>query len=547
MRTVLLAASLAVALGGCSTMVDVRDASQSTQQRALHNAEALYAQRHGAVPATGAIITDAPYVDTRAVRKAPRYPASFTRTVTVNEPMGVPMSVLAQRVQAMTGVAVYYQPEMAAGGAPASIAPTRTQSNDAVLDDLPPLVSLLPSAPISASNPRTSVALTYTGNVVGLFNAIAAATGAAWEYDDAGQSVMFYRYKTETFDVPAVQGDGTASAKMGGVSQGSGSGGGQPLSQASAEGTYSAKASIWADLDASLKQLVSPEGAYVISQATGTVTVRDRPARVEQVARYMRKMTAVLSRQVDVELTIYRVTTRDDDVRALNWSALFQQAAGKYGIALNTLGSRPGTDGATSLSVTIPNTNAKWGGSQVIMDALSTLGKTSVEQSTSIVTANNQAAPFKVVRRTSYLQSLSQGMVQQNGSNLSTGPTLTPGTVETGLNMFVIPNVQSDGKRVKLRIMASISTLERMNQVGTATAFIQIPDTASREFQSEAWLNSGETLVLAGFQQIDSGQTTKSPLDSALWWLGGSSQVNHGREIVVIAIRPVVTAIKSRI
>lgn len=549
-----LATALIVALAGCSTMNEIRSDARNTQGQAEANANAQFAgraARHG-LPVNGAIITDTPYVDARPMRRAARYPSTFNRTIVVNEPMGVPIQVLAQRVQAMTGVQMLYQSELVAGGgmaeavaAPSGIPPEL--GGDSTLDRLPPLQQILPQMPQMAA-PRTNVALSYTGDVVGLFNAIASATGASWEYDESGQVVQFYRYKTETFRIPAVQGESSSVATMGGQQQAAGGDGGQPITSASAEGSHRTEGSIWKDIEATIKTLLSPEGVFAISPATGTVTLRDRPDRVEQVRRYINDTAKSMARQVDVELTIYRVVTRADDVRALNWYALFESAANRYGITLSTLASRPVADGMSSLAVTIPSGGGnKWGGSQVVMDALSTLGRTSVEQSTSIVTSNNQPAPFKVVRRTSYLKQVSQGMTQTGGVGLSTGPTLTPGTIETGLNMYVIPHVQDDGKRMKIRMMASISTLERMATVGTRENFIQTPETASREFQSEAWLNSGETFVVAGFQQVDSGLDTRSPLDKSLWFFGGSSEARNSREIVVIAIRPVVTAARSRI
>lgn len=547
MRTAVLAAALAASLAGCSTMVEVRDGARQHQAQVQERAETMLATRGTAPSATGAIITDAPYVDVRATRRATRYPASFSRIVTMNEPMGLPMTVLTQRVQAMTGVTIIYQPELMGGGSGLAVAPG-PQSVDmdaAAAGDLPSLAAILPQVSAASRNPGTSVPISYTGDAVGLFNAIAGAVGASWEYDEPSRSVTLYKYRTETFRVPAVQGQATSTATMGGMTQSTG--GEQSLSNASATGTYRAEASIWKDLEATLKQMVSSEGVYSVSQSTGTVTVRDRPDRIAQVRRYMDNTTAALSRQIDVELTIYRVISRDDDTRALNWNALFQNVASKYGISLDTMGNRPSIDGGANLTVTIPDSSTKWGGSQIVMEALSTLGKTSVEQSTSLVTGNNQPAPFKVVRRTSYLKELSQGMTSTGGAQYNTGPTLTPGVIETGLNMYVIPHVMEDGKRVKLRVMASISTLEGMNKVGTAQNFIQTPDTASREFQSEAWLTSGETLVLAGFQQTDTGMTTKSPLDKSLWLLGGSSKASKSREIVVIALRPVVSAVRSRI
>lgn len=546
MKHLVISVAIAASLAGCSTMVEIREDARTSQSQAQVQAEAMLAQRANAArPATGAIITDAPYVDVRAMRRATRYPASFSRTVTMNEPSGIPLDALVQRVQAMTGVAVMYQPEITrnevavAGGAQQE----STVSSDA--SGLPSLSALLPKVQSRSSSSVVPVA--YSGDVTGLFNAIAAAVGASWEYDDVSRKVTLYKYATQTFRVPAVQGAANSTASVGGANQTSWQSGEQNMSNATATGNYTADASIWRDLDDAMKKMVSSEGVYTISQATGAITVRDRPDRVEQVRKYLDNTVAIMSRQVDVELTIYRVLSKDNDTRALNWKALFQSAAGKYGIALDTLAGRPATEGGTNLTVTIPDTNGKWGGSQIVMDALSTLGKTSVEQSTSIVTSNNTPAPFKVVRRTSYLKELSQGMTASGGAQYNTGPTLTPGVVETGLNVYVVPNVMEDGKRVKLRVMASISTLEGMNKIGTDQAFIQVPDTASREFQSEAWLKSGETLVLAGFQQTDSGLTTTSPLDKRLWLLGGSSKASKSREIVVIALRPVVSAIRSKI
>lgn len=546
MRTMILAAAVAASLAGCTTMVEVRDGARQQHADVQDRAASMLAARREAPPSSGAIITDAPYVDVRVTRRTARYPASFSRTVTMNEPMGLPMTVLTQRVQAMTGVAIIYQPElMGASGNALPASPASVSMDDASSGDLPSLAALLPQVQSSARNPGTSVPISYTGDAVGLFNAIAGAVGASWDYDEATRTVTLYKYRTETFRVPAVQGQASSAATMGGMTQGTG--GQQALSNASATGSYRADASIWKDLETTLKQMVSAEGVYSISQSTGTVTVRDRPDRVAQVRRYMDNTTAALSRQVDVEVTIYRVLSRADDTRALNWKALFENVANKYGIALDTMANRPAMDGGANLTVTIPDTSTKWGGSQIVMEALSTLGDTSVEQSTSLVTSNNQPAPFKVVRRTTYLKEFSQGMTSSGGAQYNTGPTLTPGEIETGLNMYVIPHVMEDGKRVKLRVQASISTLEAMNKSGTAEAFIQTPDTASREFQSEAWLTSGETLVLAGFQQTETGMTTKSPLDKRLWLLGGSSQASKRREIVVIALRPVVSAVRSRI
>jgi len=493
---------------------------------------------------TGAVVTDVPYVDVRPVQSKPRYPASFRRTVTLNEPLGVAMPVLARRLESMLGIQVEYQAELTdrSNENGSSFAPPPPISRDAV--NLPPLELLL------GTPPKTSIPIAYTGSAVGLFDTIASATESWWRYEPNTQTVQFYRYMVESFRIPAVQGESSSSAKMGGINNSGGSSGGQEgqmLSSASAEGNHNTDGSIWKDIEDTLKTLVSEDGDFTSNPVLGTITVRDRPDRMTQIRRWLDETANAMARQVDVEMTIYRVTTRDDDARGVNLFAAFKHTADKYGLMLN--GTSGPVDTGSSMLGLIVDGDSRFNGSQIIFEALSSLGQTSVEQSASVMTANNQPAPFKVVRRISYLRQVSQGVSSGGlgGGTVNTGPTLTPGTIETGLNMYVVPHVQSDGKRLRMKMMASISSLERMSQVGTTENFIQTPETASREFQNEVWINSGETVVLASFHQTDSGLNSRSPLKARWWGAGGSRNASHGREIMVIAIRPVVSAARSRI
>jgi len=530
-------------LTGCG-LKTVRQ-SAATHESADATAQQLIAGRDArrATSITGAVVTDIPYVDVNPVQTRPRYPSSFRRNVTLNEPLGVAMPVLARRIEAMLGVNVEYQAEVTEtgdkGDARPALAPPLNRG-DAV--NLPPLELLLSTAP------STAIPIAYTGQAIGLFDTIASATESYWRYEPSTQTVLFYRYLVESFRIPAVQGESSSSAKMGGVNNSSGGGDqdGQMLSMASAEGQHNTDGSAWKDIETTLQALVSSDGAFTTNPVLGTVTVRDRPDRMGQIRRWLNETADAMSRQVDVEMTIYRVTTRDTDARGVNLFAAFQSAADKYGLIFS--GTQGGMDAGSGSMGIIVDEDSRFGGSQMIFEALSTLGNTSVEQSASVMTANNQPAPFKVVRRISYLREVSQGVSQGLGNTaVNTGPTLTPGTVETGLNMYVIPHVQSDGKRLRMKLMASISSLERMNQVGTTDNFIQTPETASREFQNEVWLNSGETVVLASFHQADSGLDSSGPLNSKLWGAGGNRRASHGREIMVIAIRPIVSAARSRI
>lgn len=553
--TAALAACIVTVLTGCSTMVEIRDAAQTAQSTANDGARSAFDGRasRSAGPVRGPLITDVPFVNTKPVPVVGRYPINFSRVVTLNEPMGIPLSTLAARMQALTGIAVTYQTEVN-GNAPDI---DMGLGQDAAWQGLPQLPGGLPSLPSQGrgtgqpADPATNVAVSYTGSVRGALDAIAGATKSSWEYDETQQRVNFFRFKTQTFRVAAVQGTTTSKAILGGQQQGSR---GQAIATASAESTHSTDSSLWKGIDEALKKLVSAEGSYYVDQAAGTVLVRDVPTRMEMVRKYLDDTNTAMSRQVDIEVTIYRVAVNDRDVRGLNWNLVFSKliATSPYNFTLGT--PRPDTvaQGLASAILKIPDRDAngvpyRYGGSELFIDALSTLGNTSLVNTTSVVATNNQPSPVKVVKRFEYVASTAQTYAGTANAAVATGPTLTPGTVETGLNMYVLPHIQDDGKRMLLKIMVSLSTLEELKTITAGTSTIQLPQVASREFQQQAWINSGETLVLAGFEQIDSGLETKSPLDKSIWGLGGSRTASKGREMVVVSIRPVVTAARSRI
>jgi len=548
----------AALLAGCSTMVDIRQGAQDAQAEAKDSARTMLHGRpaKASIPVRGPLVTDVPFVNTTPVPVVGRYPINFSRVVVLNEPHGVPLSLLASRVQAVSGITISYQAEVQ-GNAPAMDV-SEANGQGGLWTNLPQLPNGLPQlasqgrAPAlqPAFDPMANVAVNYSGSVRGALDAIAAATKSAWEYDESAQRVNFFRFKTQGFRLAAVQGRSTSKVQLGGQKQGSN---GQAIATASAESSHTTDASLWQGVEEALKKLISAEGAYAINQAAGTILVRDIPSRMEQVARYMEETNRSMSRQVDVEVQIYRVAVNDKDVRGLNWNVVFQNliATSPYNLSLST--ERPSlVDGIASAILKIPERDAngvphRYGGSSMFIDALSTLGNTSLVNTTSVIAVNNRPTPVKVVRRIEYVAQSAQTYASGNGAVVNAGPTLTPGTVETGLNMYVLPHVQDDGKRMLLKLMVSLSTLEDMKTITSGGSTIQLPQVASREFEQEAWLNSGETLVLAGFEQIDSGLETKSPFDKSVWALGGSRTASKGREMVVVAIRPVVTSARSRI
>jgi type IVB pilus formation R64 PilN family outer membrane protein len=536
------ALALAVlALSACATTAPERAANL---QRSIEEDATTALNRAQVVqPVRGPVVQDVPYVDVRPVPKRDTLPLIFQREVTFNEPIGVPFQVLAQRIQAQTGVSVTYQAELletseAAGAAPGQ----NSQSLEALLSALPPV-----GETASISMPMASgISVSYSGPLKGLFDTVAADTGAYWRYEPNMNRVNFYRFETETFRIEAVVGSGSSTASIGGGSSGEG------LSSGQASSDHSTSGSVWADVEAGVAKLLSPEGVYITSTSLGTLLVRDRPDRMDIVREFVREQNAALSTQVTFEVNVYRVLVRDEDAKGLNWNGVFQRliASSPYQINFltnNTANQEGLAQGIISVKPEANGQPQRWGGSAVLLQALSSLGNTSVVTSVTAVTVNNTATPVRVTRKRSYVAEISQAIAGQGGTSVATGAQINQEELETGLVMYLLPHVQSDGKRVLVKATASLTSLERFDTFTTDEQTVQQPQVASREFSQTAWLNSGETLVLSGFEQAEGASDRSSPFDWRIWPVSGTRTSRHEREIVVLTITPNVMSANSRI
>lgn len=561
--TILTAALAATLLGGCATVDVARSVREAETTVAAASTDLLDNQpvRH-AFREQGAIVTDVPYVDPTPISRTDADPAIFSKVVTLNEPIGLPIQRMMSRIAELTGMRVTYDADIVEGGGQRDSAAAAAQAEapvqlvvDSTFAALPQLNNL-PTTTLSSAGVQqggapspdasTNIAIVYTGKARGLLDQAAAGMGASWRYDAPDNRIHFYRYLTETLRIATVPGSVSSQASVGG--QQGGSNQNSIPSSAQAESKALNDVNVWESLESGVKQLLSPSGTYSISQATTSITIRDRPDRVEAVRKYVRETNATITQQVAVEVRVYRFEKRKSDRRGISWDILANQFAqqGTHRWRLITPRTSDTDLGAGVITVPVRGEDGDYnqlGGSAMAIDSLSRVGNTTEITKQSVITINNQPAPLKVVRRVTYLASTTPlvGTGASNGSAVSAGASLTPGQVETGLSMQILPSVQPDGRQIQLQVLLSLSTLDNMNTLTSGGQSIQAPDVSSREFLQRVWMNSGETLVLAGFERYDTGNTKEGVLDAGLWGLGGTRSRAANNESIVITITPLVS------
>lgn len=401
--------------------------------------------------------------------------------------------------------------------------------------------SAVPAGPISASS---AFQANYAGSLTGFMNLVAAYYGISWKLQ--AQALRFYLLESRTFRIAALPGDARlASGVDTGANTGAAAGGSMAAPGAGAATQSGASSnstglsfsglSVWSAIESSVRQMLGPAGKVVASPATGTLTVTDTPAVLDKVAEYLEEQNRSLNRQVSVHVRVLSVELEEGETYGIQWDLVYARLTGgsPYAIALRTAAVT--AEGVGNLVLGAPaNSSSRWAGSQAMISALSTQGRVTELTSASVVTLNNQPVPVNVGRRVSYLAASATSQTANVGSTTS----LTPGTVSTGFSMTLVPHI-IDGQELLLQYAIDLSSLLAIKTISSGGSSIEAPDVSTSSFLQRVRLKSGETLVVAGFDQDNLSAVAQGvghPENTLMGQRNGSSK----RTMLVVLIQPLV-------
>lgn len=511
---------LVTALSGCAQF---REVNADIQKRA---AEAEHQRVEASLPPTPAIhvfrnawIADRPVV----VRKKAILPPQFDQKITFANPGSEAMQQVVAEVTQLAGVPIRISPTV-------FMSPTGAQVGG------------------NQSNPLVPLTLHYSGTLKGLLDAIASAEGLLWRYDDG--VAEFTRVESHVFVLTALAGnvnfDHTVDTTSNQGSNSSNTGTTTSVTTTGASGEQkteirSGDMSVWNDVTASIRAMLSPYGNVAVSQSSGTVTVTDTPSVIESVGAYIARMNRLLRKEVLIGVKVYAVSQDKGATYGINWAALYNDIAHRYQISLagpNTpaLSQSLSATGGTLSFVVSPKPNATSLSGSSIASALASQGDTSLMTEASLITLNTQPVPLQVTANQGYLASSSIQTTANVGSTVS----LTPGTVITGFTMDFLPRVLEDGA-VLLQYSMSLSNLNGPIQTitsgsGANQQSIQLPNVTSRNFMQRVMLHDGDTLVLAGFGQTALTDNRNGPVSPEAWGAGGGMSSDHQHTEIVLVL-----------
>lgn len=416
-------------------------------------------------------------------------------------------------------------------------------------------------------DPAVALSVSYSGTIQGALDLIASKSG--YVYSVRGNTIYWQAFVTKTFDIAFMpggtdylmgkasgSGSGTTGGTGGAGSSGSSGGGGTVSNYTTSDysdaeySNISGKLSVWNDLETAIKQMLSPDGHVTVSQATTTITVRDKPTNVALIEQYVQNINANLSRQVLVKVQILEVNLSNNFNFGINWQ-MIANAFHSTPFVVNGNYGTPIVITRTLSGGTVPtmglNADQSPGGAgipsyTVLLNALNQQGKTSLVSEPRVVCLNNQVSVIRIVKQEGYAASVQNTSGAGNGTASQNTVTsqITPGSVVTGLTLYLLPKILKE--KVYLQVNADLSLNNGFTTFGptvnnTTQAAIQLPNITEKHFNQRSMIRSGDTLIISGFRQVGNQANSMQFLNSQA--LGGKAAGEANTETIIL-ITPII-------
>ncbi|MDN0112730.1 PilN family type IVB pilus formation outer membrane protein [Yersinia mollaretii] len=533
-----LAAALCLSLSGCAPLerIDQRDNQVTTDEK--------QADKHLTTLKSGAVVRD---LTSQWINPYPLNALSGGGNslppcaVAINRPGSITLAEVSAYVSKRCHLPVVVTPDAQAMLIPSGGGKTEQLSGPVPAPDpngMMPLAALGGAAIRPAALPSNGTALRglfWQGELSGLLDNVTTRLGLSWRYEQ-GRIAIFY-LDTRTFPVNFMDSkagfasktvSGTTSSM--GTSGGSGGGGLSGDSNTSQITDMEIKSSLYEDVTNTIKSMLTPDTGRM-NLSAGVLTVTDTPRVLEQISRYINERNVELNRQVVLNVQVYSVEKRTQDQLGIDLDAVFN--SGSVGLSLTNAFTGSASN---ALSGGVSILDGKGKGSKGFIKALSEQANVSVMTEASSMTTNLSAVPIQVALQQDY----ASGVSTENTANVGSTSTITKSTITTGFNMTVLPFLVPQSPKMQLQFAINISDDPTMRTFSSGDTSVELTKTRLKTFTQRVNMQSGQTLVLSGYQSLGNTVDRQGVGSFRFWGLGGGANGENNKTMLVILITPVI-------
>ena len=399
---------------------------------------------------------------------------------------------------------------------------------------------------VASEKLKKTMNVAYTGKLSGLLSQVATDLDLLWYSDKS--AIVFYETETKTFTLYAL---GTDVSYQSTVQTDNGN-------QVYLESTLKE----WDEVESTISSIVgkSENANFTVSRSLGTITVTAPPSVLNRVGDYIARQNKRLSQLVTIDVKVLQVSISNNSAFGLNLAAAINSASGLNIVAnpKNNLGN-PETSsmniavlsntvsaltGATHMengssvagAYTQDQINngslSAMAGSTALIEALAKQGKVSLVTNVGVTTRNNRVAPVNNTKSTGYIKRFES----RNFTTVESS-TVDQDNLETGFSMQLLPNVLENGK-ILLLFRMSVRELLKMATQTIGEVTLQLPEVEERSFMQEVIMESGQMLVVSGFEKQTNNDTRYGLGDPDFMLLSGSRGTESTRDVLVVILTP---------
>ncbi len=406
------------------------------------------------------------------------------------------------------------------------------------------------TTPGATTSADMKLPISYEGSLSGLLDLVASNFSINWRYD--GSSVKFSRFETRVFTVDTLP--GTQSIKDG-IKEDGDSGGSSSSSTAAAGGSYSMSSSnslqqssemnvelkVWEELNQTITSILGGVGSVVLSPSSGTATVTTTPDIMQVVAKFIEEENVRLTQQIAINVEIYSVAMADNSDFNVSFDTAFKSLS-NFDANIATASGASTAEGLGTLSIAILNPKTV-GQVTSVFSALSTIGDATRVSQFPMTTLNNRTVSRRVGRDVTYVASLSN--TDSTSTSGFSSSTVTPGTVREGFSLQLTPRLLSDGRIMVQYSLSMVDIIGTPRVLDTGAGKVELPETSSRVFVQQALLKSGSTLVIGGYDDEKTEQSSNGVGNAYNYFLGGGSTNAKTRSMLFLVITPQVLEVPT--
>ena len=388
---------------------------------------------------------------------------------------------------------------------------------------------------------KRTMNIAYTGKLSGLLSQVATDLDVLWYYDKS--AIVFFETETKTYTLYALGTDISYQSRI--VTDDGGN-------NVSLESNMRE----WEEVEKTIASIIGQgSGDFTVSRSLGTITVTAAPSVQARVVDYINRQNKRLSQLVTIDVKVLQVSINNTSAFGLNLAAAVNAASGLNVVAnpANNLSSTTRTtassmniavlsNAAAAIATGLPDTYSSdqirngslsgVAGSAALINALAQQGKVSLVTNVGVTTRNNRIAPVSNTRSTGYIKRFESRTFTTVESS-----TVDQDSLETGFSMQLLPNVLENGK-ILLLFKMNVRELLTMNTTTVGAVTLQLPDVEERSFMQEVIMESGQMLVLSGFERQTNNDARYGIGKPDFIALSGSRESSSQRDVLVVILTP---------